>query len=130
MDTKVPRDGTVHELTSNVMIFLVNLLSYVDILSRVITTGAGPNSELLNQRSKDRNKLVYAEYIIRVLSALGLTLKNKGEVYNDPFLRAIFMLNNFHYILKVNICRLPNHSLDVSFNPLEPTVILLIKLLT
>lgn len=97
-DTKVPRDGTVHELTSNVMIFIVNLNNYIDILSRVIVI-TGPSSEQI-QRSKDRNRLVYAQYITRVLSALGLTLKNKGEVYSDPFLRAIFMLNNFHYILK------------------------------
>lgn len=96
-DTKVPRDGTVHELTSNVLIFVVNLHNFVDILSRVIT---GPSSDAV-QRSKDRNRLVYAQYITRVLSALGLTLKNKGEVYNDPFLRAVFMLNNFHYILRV-----------------------------
>lgn len=98
-DTKVPKDGTVHELTSNVLIFVVNLHNFVDILSRVIT---GPSSEAV-QRSKDRNRLVYAQYITRVLSALGLTLKNKGEVYNDPFLRAIFMLNNFHYILRVSV---------------------------
>ena len=98
-DTKVPKDGTVHELTSNVMIFIVNLNNYIDILSRVIVI-TGPSSEQI-QRSKDRNRLVYAQYITRVLSALGLTLKNKGEVYSDPFLRAIFMLNNFHYILKV-----------------------------
>lgn len=98
-DTKVPRDGTVHELTSNVMIFIVNLNNYVDILSRVIVI-TGPSSEQI-QRSKDRNRLVYAQYITRVLSALGLTLKNKGEVYSDTFLRAVFMLNNFHYILKV-----------------------------
>ena len=97
-DTKVPRDGTVHELTSNVLIFVVSLHNFVDILSRVITL---PSSEAV-QRSKDRNRLVYAQYITRVLSALRVTLKNKAEVYNDPFLRAIFMLNNFHYILKVS----------------------------
>ncbi|OTF78807.1 hypothetical protein BLA29_008832, partial [Euroglyphus maynei] len=34
---RVPKDGTVHELTSNVMLFLVHLQSYLDILSRVVT---------------------------------------------------------------------------------------------
>lgn len=99
IDTKVPKDGTVHELTSNIMIFLVNLLNFVDILSRVITGGGSNDSAI--QRSKDKNKAVYAQYITRVLAALGLTLKNKADSYSDPFLRAIFMLNNFHYILKV-----------------------------
>lgn len=100
VDAKVPKDGTVHELTSNVMIFLVNLLNFVDILSRVITGGASNDSAV--QRSKDKNKIVYAQYITRVLAAVGLTLKNKADSYSDPFLRAIFMLNNFHYILKVS----------------------------
>lgn len=101
IDPKVPKDGTVHELTSNVMIFLVNLLNFVDILSRVITGGSSTDSAM--QRSaKDKNKVVYAQYITRVLAALGLTLKNKADSYSDPFLRAIFMLNNFHYILKVS----------------------------
>ena len=36
----------------------------------------------------------------KVLSALGLNLSNKSETYSDPFLRPIFMLNNYNYILK------------------------------
>lgn len=36
----------------------------------------------------------------RVLSALGLTLNNKSEAYSDPTLKAIFMLNNYNYMLK------------------------------
>lgn len=99
-DTKVPKDGTVHELTSNVMIFLVNLNNYIDILSRVITVPTSASMNQYNTNSKDKNKFVYANYITRVLSTLGLTLKNKSDTYTDPHLRAIFMLNNFNYILK------------------------------
>lgn len=36
----------------------------------------------------------------RVLSALGLNLTNKAEMYSDPALKPIFMVNNFNYILK------------------------------
>lgn len=97
-DTKVPRDGTVHELTNNVMIFVVQLLNYVDILSRVITVTDMNSLE----NSTDKNRLAYAMYITRILSALGLTLHNKSEAYSDPFLKAIFKLNNMHYILKVS----------------------------
>lgn len=96
--TKVPKDGTVHELTSNVMIFIVQLLGYLDILSRVITV-----SDLQSlENSNDKNRLAYAQYITRVLSALGLTLQNKSEAYTDPYLKAIFKLNNLHYILKAS----------------------------
>lgn len=106
-ETKVPKDGTVHELTSNVMIFIVNLHSFLDILSRVITIpGAGSTTSMdsssssMMNRVVDRNKMVYAKYISRALSSLGLTLINKSETYSDPYLRAIFMLNNYNYILK------------------------------
>ncbi|CAG2110908.1 unnamed protein product [Medioppia subpectinata] len=94
--TKVPKDGTVHELTSNVMIFVVQLLQYLDILSRVITVIDIQSLE----NSSDKNRLAFAQYITRVLSALGLTLQNKSEVYSDSHLKAIFKLNNVHYILK------------------------------
>jgi exocyst complex protein 7 len=97
--TKVPKDGTVHELTSNVMIFVVQLLGYLDILSRVITVTDLQSLE----NSSDKNRLAFAQYITRVLSSLGLTLQNKSEFYSDQHLKAIFKLNNTHYILKVRI---------------------------
>lgn len=36
----------------------------------------------------------------KTLSALGLNLSIKAETYSDPTLRPVFMLNNYHYILK------------------------------
>ncbi|XP_054167023.1 exocyst complex component 7-like [Oppia nitens] len=96
VNTKVPKDGTVHQLTSNVMIFIVQLLEYLDILSRVITVTDIHSLE----NSSDKNRLAFAQYITRILSALGLTLQNKCEFYNDSHLKAIFKLNNTHYILK------------------------------
>ena len=34
--TQLPRDGTVHELTSNVLVFLEQLLEYVDQIGNVL----------------------------------------------------------------------------------------------
>lgn len=98
LDTKVPQDGTVHELTSNIMIFIVQLLNYLDILSRVITV----NDFVSIENNPDKNRIAFAQYINRVLAALGMTLNNKSQSYSDPYLKAIFMLNNYHYILKVS----------------------------
>jgi exocyst complex protein 7 len=98
LDTKVPQDGTVHELTSNIMIFIVQLLNYLDILSRVITV----NDFVSIENNSDKNRIAFAQYINRVLAALGMTLNNKSQSYSDPYLKAIFMLNNYHYILKVS----------------------------
>lgn len=95
-DTKMPKDGTVHELTSNVMIMLEQLQDYMDMLGTVL------NNQDLNSFNDDGdiNKTALAQYIMRVLSALGLALQNKSEFYSDPYLKAIFRLNNLHYILK------------------------------
>lgn len=97
IDMKVPDDGTVHELTNNVMIFIVQLYDHLDILYDVITV---TDSKSMGYYT-DKNKLAFAQYILRLLSALGLTLKKKSEQsYTNIFLRAIFELNNHHYILK------------------------------
>lgn len=94
---RVPKDGTVHELTSNVMLFLVHLLSYLDILSRVVTVTDIQSLEL----SGDKNRIAFAQYICRVLSALGLSLRKRSESYhNEPSLQSLFLLNNTYYILK------------------------------
>ncbi|XP_076343412.1 exocyst complex component 7-like isoform X1 [Tachypleus tridentatus] len=95
-DTKLPKDGTVHELNSNVMMLLEQLLDYTDMLGSVLTVsdiGAA-------REAKDPSKLALAQYIYRVLSALGLALTTKSESYNDPYLKAIFRMNNLHYIQK------------------------------
>ncbi|XP_053211106.1 exocyst complex component 7-like [Panonychus citri] len=118
VDTKVPRDGTVHELTSNVMIFLVQLSNYLDILSRVITVTDMQSYE----RSSDKNKLAFAQYISRVLQTLSLNLQLKSDCYADQYLKAIFKLNNIHYILKtlrksslLETLKMYNHEIDLVY---------------
>jgi len=36
----------------------------------------------------------------KVFAALGLNLSNKAETYADSYIKPIFMLNNYNYILK------------------------------
>ncbi len=62
---KVPKDGTVHELTSNVMLFLVHLKSYLDILSRVVTV----TDMKAMEACPDKNRFAFAQYIFRVLTS-------------------------------------------------------------
>lgn len=95
-DTKVPRDGTVHELTSNIMLFVAQLNQYLDILNRVICFSDTNQFD----SNADPNRFAYAQYIHRVLASLSTTLNKKSQSYSDPYLKAIFMLNNYHYILK------------------------------
>ncbi|XP_020858079.1 exocyst complex component 7 isoform X5 [Phascolarctos cinereus] len=72
----MPKDGTVHELTSNAILFLQQLLDFQE------TAGA-----MLASQGK-------------VLGNLQLNLLSKSKVYEDPALRAIFLHNNYNYILK------------------------------
>ena len=114
-DTKVPKDGTVHELTSNIMLFVAQLYPYMDILNRVISL---PDMQCIDTTT-DTNRIAYAQYIYRVLAVLSSTLNKKNLQYSDPYLKAIFMLNNYHYILKslrktglLDIVHLYNHSVE------------------
>ena len=59
----------------------------------------------------------------KVLSALGLNLSNKSVTYNDTDLGAVFMLNNFNYILKslrqtglLELLMLPNKPVAAFYN--------------
>ncbi|XP_048763303.2 exocyst complex component 7-like [Ostrea edulis] len=95
----MPKDGTVHELTNRAIIFLEPLLDYADTAGAMLLLhGEQPApSEAVDVK---KSKLKLADYITKTLSALGLNLSNKAETYNDPTLRPVFMLNNYHYILK------------------------------
>ncbi|KAG1684837.1 Exocyst complex component 7 [Nymphon striatum] len=97
MDKQMPKDGTVHQQTSNVMMFLEQLLDYDSV---GVMAGGQDAINILSANSPDLNRKLLAKYIVRVLSALGLSLQNKAEFYSDPYLKAVFKLNNLHYILK------------------------------
>ncbi|CAG5116997.1 unnamed protein product [Candidula unifasciata] len=97
--TTMPKDGTVHELANHTIIFLEQLLEYAETAGAMLLMhGEKSNPSALITPENCRNKL--ADYMTRVLSALGLNLSNKAETYSDPALRPVFMLNNFNYIIK------------------------------
>ncbi len=101
---KMPRDGTVFQLTSNVLLFLEQLLDYVDTVALVLTQDASYNQTLLRLPRKisvgDRSHALLGLYVKKVLIQLNQTLVNKSESYSDQFLKAIFRLNNNQYILR------------------------------
>lgn len=95
----MPKDGTVHELTNRTIIFLEPLLDYADTAGAMLLLHgeqAAPSEAVDPKKSRMR----LADYITKTLSALGLNLTIKAETYSDPTLRPVFMLNNYHYILK------------------------------
>ena len=90
----MPRDGTVFQLTSNVILFLEQLLEqeYVDTVSLVLTRDATYNQTLLRLPRKisvsERGPALVGIYMKKVLIQLNQTLMNKSENYSsDPFLK-------------------------------------------
>lgn len=95
-DMKVPADGTVHELTNNVMIFIEQLHPHLDIMSSVI-----PIKDMqAMENCDDKNKLGFAQYITRLLTSLSETIQRKAESFTNIQLCSLFKINNYHYILK------------------------------
>lgn len=61
--TQLPKDGTVHELTSNVLMFLEQLLEYTETIGRVLDQDANYSNQLDRLRVSDRNKALLGLYI-------------------------------------------------------------------
>ncbi|KAM6897457.1 exocyst complex component 7 isoform 7-T7 [Xenentodon cancila] len=106
----MPKDGTVHELTSNAILFLQQLLDFHE------TAGAMLASQVLGDTynipldpretssassyTSEFSKRLLSTYICKVLGNLQLNLLSKSKVYEDSALSAIFLHNNYNYILK------------------------------
>ncbi|CAH0564541.1 unnamed protein product [Brassicogethes aeneus] len=97
--TQLPSDGTVHELTSNVIMFLEQLLDYTDVICKVLSEEQN-YSRALDKMVKGSDKALLGLYIKKVLVQLNHALVSKSEQYNDNALKALFRLNNNNYVLK------------------------------
>uniref|UniRef100_A0A3B3CMN9 Exocyst complex component 7 n=1 Tax=Oryzias melastigma TaxID=30732 RepID=A0A3B3CMN9_ORYME len=93
----MPKDGTVHELTSNAILFLQQLLDFHETAGAML---ASQESSSATNYSSDFNKRLLSSYICKVLGNLQLNLLSKSKVYEDSALSAIFLHNNYNYILK------------------------------
>lgn len=101
---RMPRDGTVFQLTANIMRYLENLIEYMDTIADILGQDAAYNQEIIKlPRSiapPSRPQALLGLYVKKVLVQLNLTLVNKSDTYTDPFLKAIFRLNNNVHILR------------------------------
>lgn len=93
-ESNMPKDGTVHELTSNVMLFLQQLVSNFDVAGGILASQHHGSHQTGN-----KGEQCLSQYMGHVLGALKLNLENKSRVYVDSGLAAIFLLNNYDFIL-------------------------------
>ena len=95
---KMPKDGTVFQLTSNILMYLEQLVDYMDTISDILAQDPYYNQTVLRLPKRvlpqDRPQAMLGLYFKKVIVQLNLTLVNKSETYPDPFLRAVFRLNN------------------------------------
>ena len=101
---KMPKDGTVFELTSNILMYLEQFVDYIDIIAEILSQNAAYNQDILKLPRrilpKDRPQALLGLYTKKVLIQLNFTLVNKSNIYSDPYLRAVFLLNNNMYVLR------------------------------
>ncbi|XP_067343278.1 exocyst complex component 7 isoform X16 [Channa argus] len=93
----MPKDGTVHELTSNAILFLQQLLDFHETAGAML---ASQETSSTSSSTSEFNKRLLSTYICKVLGNLQLNLLSKSKVYEDSALSAIFLHNNYNYILK------------------------------
>ncbi|CAG9858150.1 unnamed protein product [Phyllotreta striolata] len=98
--TQLPSDGTVHEMTSNVLMFLEQLLDYIDTIGIVLESDQNYTRQLSKLKCTDKNKAILGIYIKKVLAQLNHTLISKSEQYSELALKSLFRLNNNNYVLK------------------------------
>ncbi|XP_010001902.1 PREDICTED: exocyst complex component 7 isoform X1 [Chaetura pelagica] len=95
----MPKDGTVHELTSNAILFLQQLLDFQETAGAMLASQE-TSSSATSIYSSEVSRRLLSTYICKVLGNLQLNLLSKSKVYEDPALSAIFLHNNYNYILK------------------------------
>jgi len=91
----MPKDGTVHEVTTNVMVFLEDLVKFSETTGVILATTKQPKGD----PRKDNEKYI-AIYISEALTCLSRSLGLKAKSYDTIGLQSIFMLNNYSYIVK------------------------------
>ncbi|XP_029339615.1 exocyst complex component 7 isoform X5 [Mus caroli] len=107
----MPKDGTVHELTSNAILFLQQLLDFQETAGAMLASQVlgdtynipldpRETSSSATSYSSEFSKRLLSTYICKVLGNLQLNLLSKSKVYEDPALSAIFLHNSYNYILK------------------------------
>nr|XP_033467208.1 exocyst complex component 7 isoform X10 [Epinephelus lanceolatus] len=107
----MPKDGTVHELTSNAILFLQQLLDFHETAGAMLASQVlgdtynipldpRESSSSASSYTSEFNKRLLSTYICKVLGNLQLNLLSKSKVYEDSALSAIFLHNNYNYILK------------------------------
>lgn len=97
----LPKDGTVAESTSNVLVFLEQLAEYADTAGSVLRrSSADMEATAPAKQTENACRIIVGTYIKKVLAQLNLLLVSKSDAsYSDVSLRALFRLNNHNHVV-------------------------------
>ncbi|VDL18517.1 unnamed protein product [Hymenolepis diminuta] len=104
--SQVPPDATVHELASNVILFLEKLFDYEITVGTCLTweeVRISPETTFQYLTTVDSKpkmaRTAFGQYIFRVTTSLVGNIDKKAEAYSDDLTRIVFQMNNLRYIL-------------------------------
>ncbi|KAJ8323269.1 exocyst complex component exo70 [Batrachochytrium dendrobatidis] len=108
-------DGTVHETTSKTINTLKRLLDFSLAMEHIIMSSQG-NPGALPVTS-------FPEFVSKMIEALVTDLEIKSRGYKKSTLTTLFLLNNFHYILKgLKSCRLVDNLNSDTLDMVEKSI--------
>ncbi|KAK9728391.1 exocyst complex component exo70 [Basidiobolus ranarum] len=90
---ELSKDGTVHELTSNALNHCKRLLDYQETVESLLTNGG--------VQEASASQATVRKYFANVLDVVIANINEKAKGYKKPYLGTVFLMNNYHYLLKV-----------------------------
>eukprot|EP00043_Microstomoeca_roanoka_P012698 m.123196 g.123196 ORF g.123196 m.123196 type:complete len:697 (-) comp15564_c1_seq3:48-2138(-) len=96
---KLPEDGTVHELTSRTLKFVVEVLEYQEAAASVLARNTHASAETgIVWVQGEEAKAALANWVSSVMTAMKNNLEMKARTYEETTILHVFLLNNFSYI--------------------------------
>ncbi|CBY42795.1 unnamed protein product, partial [Oikopleura dioica] len=93
-DENLPRDGTVHQMTSDALLFIEQLQVFPEVAGGMIATKKTDGSA-----SAAQAKRAFGEYISKCCSAIVASLELRARNFEDPALKGLFLMNNFNFLI-------------------------------
>ncbi|EDQ84759.1 uncharacterized protein MONBRDRAFT_34559, partial [Monosiga brevicollis MX1] len=97
---KLPLDATVNELTAQALKFVNHAIDYREAVATVLRPDlAATRGELNWLKGEDANNM-FCDWLRPVISTLTSNLLRKSRGYEDESVAAVFLLNNYSYIVR------------------------------
>jgi len=93
-DENLPRDGTVHQMTSDALLFIEQLQVFPEVAGGMIATKKSDGSA-----SAAQAKRAFGEYISKCCSAIVASLELRARNFEDPALKGLFLMNNYNFLI-------------------------------